>query len=338
MFVKSSWYVAGALADIGRAPIHRLICEEAIVLYRKQNGEVVAMQDHCPHRRFALSKGRVEGDKIRCMYHGLLFNASGACTHIPGQDVIPANLSVRIYPVVEKYGWVWVWLGEKETVTDLQISGFAHNTLSEWKASFGDTALVADYRLMLDNAHDFTHVGYVHEATIGSTDVAEAEVKIEHNYKSVQFSRELHNVQVPPTFERLGKFKGKIDRSQIVRYTPPVHVSNEVRINPAGMLDKSGEYCFVVNNSFTPESSKSTRYYWSVARNFAVDDHEVGKLLYEEIARAFEEDRKVLDIQQSMLDLENHSVPLRNLKSDQANVLVRNILKRLIAAEHNRVS
>ena len=333
MFVKNSWYVAGRPENIGREPVHRMICETAIVLYRKQDGTAVAMQDHCPHRRFALSKGRVEGDQIRCMYHGLLFDEAGACTHVPGQDEIPADLRARVYPVSEKYGWVWVWLGNADAVGELSIPGFEYNCTSGWAVFFEDTKISADYRLILDNFHDFTHVGYVHEASIGTTDVAEAAVDIEYDKKSVQFSRQMIDVSVPPTFQEVGNFSGNIDRSQTARYSPPVNVVNAVCIAPTGVTDESQELRFAVINSLTPETATSTHYYWSVARNFALDDRELGDRIQQEFVRAFDEDLGVLEIQQQMLNLEDSSVPLRNLKSDQANVLMRNILKRLINME-----
>ena len=63
------------------------------------------MDDRCCHRGAPLSMGRIEGDCIRCMYHGMKFDPSGKCIQIPGQDVIPAQLGVRSYPVVERDHW-----------------------------------------------------------------------------------------------------------------------------------------------------------------------------------------------------------------------------------------
>jgi len=335
LFVRNSWYVAGRPEDIGRQPVHRMICENAIVLFRKEDGTAIAMQDHCPHRRFALSKGRVEGDQIRCMYHGLLFDESGTCTHVPGQAEIPADLQARVYPVIEEYGWVWVWLGDNEVVGDLSIPDFAYNCTPGWAASFGDTKISADYRLILDNFHDFTHVGYVHEATIGTTEVSEAAVDIEYDKQSIQFSRQMIDVPVPPTFQKVGNFSGNIDRFQKAKYSPPVNICNAVRIHPTGEHNESNGLRLMFINSLAPESRNSTHYYWSVARNFALEDDKLGDRIYQEVNRAFDEDLEVIEIQQKMLNLDESAVPLRNLKSDQANVLMRNILKRLIAEEQS---
>ena len=58
--------------------------------------------------------GRIEGDDIRCMYHGMKFDTSGKCIQIPGQDVIPPKLGVRSYPVVERYNLIFIWMGDAE--------------------------------------------------------------------------------------------------------------------------------------------------------------------------------------------------------------------------------
>src|SRR3546814_20223412 len=63
-----------------------LICGEEVVLYRKTDGQVVAMHDGCPHRLVPLSMGMIEGDNIRCKYHGMLFDGEGRCLQAPGKD------------------------------------------------------------------------------------------------------------------------------------------------------------------------------------------------------------------------------------------------------------
>ena len=82
-------------------------------MFRTSNGQVIAMEDRCPHRRAPLSKGRVEGTAIRCMYHGMLFSSGGTCLQVPGMDNPPARC-VRTYPVLEKDAWLWIWMGDKE--------------------------------------------------------------------------------------------------------------------------------------------------------------------------------------------------------------------------------
>ena len=54
----------------------------------------------------------VEGDVLQCHYHGLRFDRSGQCVRVPGQDMIPKTAKVKSYPVVERYKWLWIWMGD----------------------------------------------------------------------------------------------------------------------------------------------------------------------------------------------------------------------------------
>ena len=63
----------------------RTILEEPIVLYRISDGSVVALEDRCCHRSLPLSRGNLNGDNLRCGYHGLLYNPKGNCISVPGQ-------------------------------------------------------------------------------------------------------------------------------------------------------------------------------------------------------------------------------------------------------------
>ena len=90
------------------------ILGEDMVFYRTKNGEPVALEDSCPHRRLPLSKGRLLNDNIECGYHGLQFDRSGHCVAAPTQNRIPPSATVRSYPVTDKWGLVWIWMGDSE--------------------------------------------------------------------------------------------------------------------------------------------------------------------------------------------------------------------------------
>jgi len=80
MFLRNAWYVGALSKDIDRSLFATRMLKEDIVLYRKEDGSVAALEDSCPHRRLPLSKGRLLGDQVECGYHGLTFDCSGACT------------------------------------------------------------------------------------------------------------------------------------------------------------------------------------------------------------------------------------------------------------------
>src|SRR5690606_28290292 len=111
--LRNQWYVAAWDDEIlGDTLLERTILGQPLVIYRKSNGHPVAMNNKCPHRHAPLSMGRKEGDSLRCMYHGLRFDPTGACVEIPGQERIPPSTCVRTYPMVQKHRWIWIWMGD----------------------------------------------------------------------------------------------------------------------------------------------------------------------------------------------------------------------------------
>ncbi|MBA4266545.1 MAG: Rieske (2Fe-2S) protein, partial [Comamonadaceae bacterium] len=110
MFPTLTWYVACTADEINEKPLGRTICNQAIVFYRPHPGQVAAVEDFCPHRGAPLSLGTVCEGKLVCGYHGLEMGCDGKTVAMPGQRVggFPA---IRSFPVVERYGFIWVWPG-----------------------------------------------------------------------------------------------------------------------------------------------------------------------------------------------------------------------------------
>ncbi|MGN5478162.1 Rieske 2Fe-2S domain-containing protein [Cupriavidus basilensis] len=78
--------MAGWDHEIGRKLLPKTICGIKVVLYRKTDGSVAALEDACWHRQLPLSMGTLEGDTVTCGYHGLGFNSDGRCNHMPSQE------------------------------------------------------------------------------------------------------------------------------------------------------------------------------------------------------------------------------------------------------------
>ena len=71
MFLKNFWYVAASDHEVSRTPMRRMFLGEPVVLFRKEDGTPVALEDRCVHRHLPLSMGRLVGDILQCHYHGL---------------------------------------------------------------------------------------------------------------------------------------------------------------------------------------------------------------------------------------------------------------------------
>src|SRR5262252_8813996 len=116
MWLRNCWYVIAWDHEIPAADspqlFSRVVLNEPILLLRTSEGQLVAMEDRCCHRLAPLSKGRREGDCVRCGYHGLMFDRGGRCVEAPGLAVVPEKARVRTYPISTRNKWVFVWMGD----------------------------------------------------------------------------------------------------------------------------------------------------------------------------------------------------------------------------------
>lgn len=112
----NNWYVAAAASAVSRdkpLKVRMLACD--FVLFRDAKGVAACLSDVCCHRGASLGKGEMHDCNVVCPYHGWEFDGSGRCTLIPsmGPDAtVPKRVRVDTYPTQEKYGWVWVFLGD----------------------------------------------------------------------------------------------------------------------------------------------------------------------------------------------------------------------------------
>jgi phenylpropionate dioxygenase-like ring-hydroxylating dioxygenase large terminal subunit len=118
-FLRSYWHPIATSEEmpIGGDPIPIRIMSEDLVLFRDPNDELGLIGKHCPHRGTDLSYGRVEDGGIRCLYHGWLFDKNGNCIDQPAEPEgrkFCDKVKHPAYPVQEKGGAIWTYMGEGE--------------------------------------------------------------------------------------------------------------------------------------------------------------------------------------------------------------------------------
>jgi len=90
---------------------------EDLVLFRDSTGELGLIDRKCPHRGTDLCYGRLEDNGIRCPFHGWHFDRNGRCVEQPGEpegSKMHQQISTKSYPVVEKNGIVFAYMGPGE--------------------------------------------------------------------------------------------------------------------------------------------------------------------------------------------------------------------------------
>ncbi|HEY8580928.1 MAG TPA: aromatic ring-hydroxylating dioxygenase subunit alpha [Beijerinckiaceae bacterium] len=338
-FLWNAWYVAGWPREFGDALVAKTLLGRPLVFYRAADGDVVALEDRCPHRHVPLSQGVRAGDEIECAYHGLAIDRTGRCVRVPAQESIPTRARIASYPTTELHGWTWIWMGDPARADVALIPDF-HWLGDPAYAATGDTKHVeADYRLLNDNLLDLSHVGFVHATTIGNAEMgAKGEIRVERIPRGVRVTRWVLDCAPPPTYCKTGVFKpdDRIDRWQIIDYEAPsairIHVGGALAGTGAPQGRRVGGLGMWVLHAMTPETETTTHYHWAVGRDFHVDDPEVTKIVGREISTAFEQDREILKIQQA--SILRHGAPRSvDIAADAGGVQARRILAEAIRRE-----
>ncbi|MGH7088805.1 MAG: Rieske 2Fe-2S domain-containing protein, partial [Stellaceae bacterium] len=206
MYLRNCWYVAATSAEVGRKPLARHLLGERVALYRGASGRPAALEDVCPHRTLPLSMGEVVGDRLRCGYHGLEFEASGRCVRIPAQTQIPAMWRVKTYPVAERWRWLWIWMGDPAAADPGLIPDFHWNDDAAWTYTGWHFDIGCHYQLLVDNLLDLSHEAFVHRSTIGNDAVAETPVAATVEGGTVRVDRLMLDCPPPPLYQKLKSF------------------------------------------------------------------------------------------------------------------------------------
>jgi 5,5'-dehydrodivanillate O-demethylase len=159
-FMRSAWQPVHRSADLprGRAKPIRILGED-FTLYRGESGAVYVIGQRCAHRGTQLSAGWVEGDELRCLYHGWKYDGTGQCVEAPAEsDAYAARVKVAGYPAREHVGLVFAYLGEGEPPPFPHIPAFAEGVRVEsWVEPFP-----CNFFQCWENSFDEYHVHFTH--------------------------------------------------------------------------------------------------------------------------------------------------------------------------------
>jgi phenylpropionate dioxygenase-like ring-hydroxylating dioxygenase large terminal subunit len=270
-FLRNTWYVAAWAQDLAPGKLlARRFLNEPVVLFRKQDSSVAALEDVCPHRYAPLSLGKiVEGNRVQCAYHGLEFDGSGRCVFNPhGAGRIPAAARTRSYATYEKHSLIWIWMGDAGAADPAAIPDFQFlDPDSGRSVSKRDWLLMdAGYELIVDNLLDLSHVSYLHDGILGSAETVQAEIKLEQKGTTVTVRRWSPDCPVPGFFDLMFKRDGgRVDMWQDIRWDQPGCLMNDVGVTDRGAPRTDGTGVFGMH-FLTPETETSTWYHFAAVR------------------------------------------------------------------------
>jgi phenylpropionate dioxygenase-like ring-hydroxylating dioxygenase large terminal subunit len=173
--IPSGWFPVSASADIAPGEVRRLECfGRELVLFRTDAGVAQALDAYCPHLGAHLGVGgKVEGESIRCPFHGWRFDGTGSCVDVPYAKRIPPSARVKRYPTCERNSFVWAWHDPDERDPFFEIPSLPQVESPGWAETFRKTWRIrSQIQEMGENGADSAHFPVVH----GSAAVPQAEV------------------------------------------------------------------------------------------------------------------------------------------------------------------
>jgi len=252
------WHPIATGEQVGEQPRRFTLLGEDLVAFRTERGVKVFL-DLCIHRGVALSLGFIEDGILRCGYHGWAYDDTGACVDIPSLPTgspIPSKARAIVYPVVERYGLVWVALGEPASdipaFPDDEWDDPAYRTIVSqqytWKTSAGRT---------VENFMDISHFPYVHEGVLGSRDNTEVQ---RHDVSTRNGG--LHYFLEAPEPAELHSKPGDVVRWEYFLTGPfTIHLRKTV---PSGDMT-------LISLSASPTTETTTELFLWIARNHQLD-------------------------------------------------------------------
>lgn len=299
-FVRNAWYVAAWSSEIDDKLRRFVILDEHILIFRTSDGRVAALEDRCPHRQLPLSMGKRIGDTVQCGYHGLTFDATGACTRVPGQNNIPNSARVTSFPVVERNGIAWIWMGEPHRANEDDIFDLPQFHDPNWAMHHGGALhLKANYLNVAENLVDPAHVSFVHPTTLGNSASENVPVHVSTEGKAIVAWRWIRDAEPVGFFKAFGNFSGNVDRWHYYYLYTPCTAVIDFGSAPTewaiGEDDRDRGTRVFALHFMTPVSEGYTIDRWMHVRNTAVDNPEAATRMDALLAKAFEEDKAILE-------------------------------------------
>lgn len=342
-YLRNAWYVGAWADELPRQKmLTRVLLEERVLMFRDEMGTARALFDRCPHRFAPLSMGRLceNGRVIQCGYHGLQFQSDGECVHNP-HGPVPKSARVRSYPLFERHGAIWIWMGDPERADPALIPDFSFLNADDWFVGRDYLEIEANYLLENDNILDLSHIQYLHPFTVGSKVPGAGKTVVEEDGKTVWARRTVRNeILASYMYHALGLPEdAPIDRWLDVRWDAPSLLQLHSDHVPAGRPreDVSAAHRAPSAHLFTPAGPQKTHYFFAIAlpKTTGQAGEELIKNSIVGLQQTFQhEDKPMVEAQQRELagrDFWDLKPMLLNV--DGAAVRARRVLEKLIKEE-----
>ncbi|QGP80296.1 Rieske 2Fe-2S domain-containing protein [Sphingobium sp. CAP-1] len=332
-YVRNLWYMAAwddEIPDSGM--LSRTLLDQTWLIARLADGGYAMLADRCPHRFVPLSKGRLEGDVIHCLYHGLGFDRSGACVHNPFPAPPPAHVRVPAMPIVHRHRGLWFWPGDPDRADPALIPDFAFVDRDGMRRS--RLVIQGHYELLTDNLMDLTHAEFLHVASFGvnGSIFAGRQSVTKDASGAIWNNWDMEGVTPPNWAQPMLEPGAQVDQWLHMRWHAPASMALTVGLARAGS-DRQDMVVPQMRNPhiITPETAGSAHYFY---------DHEATEEAAALARRVFvEEDEPMIEAaQQALGDQDFWDARPAILETDAGAIRARRRLMQLRRSEAEEAS
>ncbi|CAA0079922.1 Methylxanthine N1-demethylase NdmA [Halioglobus japonicus] len=259
------WYVAEWSDKVGVDPVRVKMLGQQLVLFRDEAGKVHCLADTCLHRGGSLSKGWVTQGNVTCPYHGWQYNGDGRCVVIPSEmeegTKIPDKARVDSYPTEERYGMIWVFMGDLPEDERYPIPPFPEFGDPNWRDVRSEWVWQADSARVLENGIDIAHASWVHPM-FGHNHTAQRNkiIKLERHDGWATSTNEMY----PPALK--GGLRRFIRKDQAKTHVHPTFymAGNTIRMH----IEANAKMHIIMFDANTPVDEHTTKTFAIQVRNF----------------------------------------------------------------------
>lgn len=326
-YVSNLWYMAAWENEIsGDAFLARTFLDQPRLIFRKTDGSYANLADRCPHRFVPLSRGKRDGDRVICGYHGLTFGADGHCVASPFVNSPTPSAQVNSWPTVARNGALWFWPGDPEKADADLIPDLSY--LDDGKQVCDRTWMAANYELITDNLMDLGHAEFLHTETFGTNGAL-----FNGHHSTVQednggiWSKWWMPNFPKPAWARKMSDDAQVDHWLDMRWQAPATMVLHIGMAKCGT--ERGEKLFpemVSPHIITPETATTSHYFYTRGEG------EEGKRMAEKVFN--EEDQPMIEAAQRGLgDDDFWDARPVIMKSDAAAIRARRLLAQMRRSE-----
>ncbi len=168
-------------------PVRVKLLSERLIAFRDSSGKLGLTDEFCAHRGVSLWFGRNEEDGLRCSYHGWKYDTSGQCIEVPSEPVESGfckKIRLKSYPLVERGGVLWAYMGPAQTQPPLPEYEFA--LVRDEQRFVSKRLQECNYLQAMEGGIDSSHVSFLHRFTVTSDPLFKGAKGNEYNLRDAQ--------------------------------------------------------------------------------------------------------------------------------------------------------